>query len=271
MFLLRRRASSKRFLLFLAVGLFLGTRAYGLVTAYVTFEHPEGWRCELSQGVWICQSTQEPGRRESVVLSIATMRTEWDTLDNYLQYLKQPRPIQDEEGKTITPTVTYARKRQINGVSWVDSLQKDSELPGFWTRYVATVQDKLAILITYIVSEEYYQKLAPQFEKMVSSLKPNAEFNLNISSEQWEAPLPGTDILGKKKEILQNRLNLEKKKEITKKEIIPRQDMGLIYKLIAIVGIAAIAVMLLRLRRRRKASQPSEPSVQQPGANVQKR
>src|SRR5438067_870320 len=121
----------------------LAQPARALTTAYVSFEHPDGWRCELSQGVWICQSTLEADRKESVVLSIATMATEWDTLENYEEYLKQPRTIQDEDGKTITSKVTYTRRRNINGTTWVDSLQHDSELPGFWARYVATVQNKL--------------------------------------------------------------------------------------------------------------------------------
>src|SRR5258708_2117667 len=125
-----------------ATMLTLPSAAFALTTAYVSFEHPDGWRCELSQGVCICQSTIEPDRKESVVLSIATMPTEWDTVDNYENYLKQPRPIQDEEGNTLTSKVTYSRRRNINGSVWVDSLQFNSELPGFWARYVATVHNK---------------------------------------------------------------------------------------------------------------------------------
>lgn len=192
---------------FLALVLLASPAAFGLKTAYVSFDHPDGWRCELSQGVWICQSTLEGERRESVVLSIATMATEWDTVDNYLDYLKKPRTITDDQGKAIESKVTYARKRDINGITWVDSLQVNSELPGFWSRYVATVHNKLAILITYVVSQEQYQRLAPQFERMVASLKPNAEFDLNIATKQGETPLPGATKLGPlQTNILKDRL-----------------------------------------------------------------
>ncbi len=192
--------------LFLLLALWVAP-CFALKTAYISFDHPDGWRCELSQGVWICQSTLEGERRESVVLSIATRATEWDTVDNYLEYLKKTRTISDEQGKPVESKVTYARKRDINGVVWVDSLQVNSELPGFWARYVATVHNKLAILITYVVSEENYQRLAPQFERMVASLRPNAEFDLNIASKQGDAPLPGATKLGPlQANILRDRL-----------------------------------------------------------------
>src|SRR5262245_8033706 len=124
--------------LLLALSIF-GLRILALDTAYVSFNHPEGWRCELSQGVWVCQSGIETERKESVILSIATLATEWDTIDNYVDYLKQARTIQDDDGTTITAKVSYVRKRNVNGVEWVDSLQQNSELNGFWARYLSTV------------------------------------------------------------------------------------------------------------------------------------
>jgi hypothetical protein len=238
--------------------LLLAAPALALNTAYVNFEHPDGWRCELSQGVWICQSTIEPDRKESVVLSIATMRTEWDSLDNYLEYLKKPRPVQDEDGNQLTSKVTYARKRSINGVEWIDSLQYNSELPGFWARYLATVQGKLAILITYIVSDEYYQKLAPQFEKMVASMKPNAEQDLNVASQQETNPLPWSEKLGgpkSREDMLKDRLNIGRKgaKTPTAKPMDqPTASGGMNPMLYAVGGGAIALLLLLRLRRKRK-------------------
>jgi hypothetical protein len=245
-----------RFLLWLAV---FASSAFALETAYVTFEHPDGWRCELSQGVWICQSTVDPDRKESVILSIATIATEWDSIDNYAEYLKQVRTIQDEEGNTVTAKVTYARKRNINGNIWVDSLQFNSELPGFYARYLATVHQagatKLAILITYIVSESNYSKLAPQFERMVASLRTREDFDINVASKQGDGPLPFGGKLGPaaQKDLLSERLNVKKKPE-------KKEDSGgvpyLMYGLIAsIVGV--VALMLRKRKSKRGGGKPS--------------
>jgi hypothetical protein len=229
--------------------------AFALKTAYVSFDHPEGWRCELSQGVWICQSTLEGERRESVVLSIATMATEWDTTDNYLEYLKKPRTITDDQGKPVESKVTYARKRDINGVIWVDSLQVNSELPGFWSRYVATVHNKLAILITYVVSQEQYNRLAPQFERMVASLRPNAEFDLNIASKQGEAPLPGSAKLGP----LQANILRERLKPAAKVEVAEEPGGDSTMTLVATVVLVGAAGYWF-LRRRKKTAKRIEPT-----------
>lgn len=261
----------KRSLVLAFVTLISGT-AFGLKTAYVQFDHPEGWKCELAQGVWICQSTTEPDRREAVVLSIATMATEWDTLDNYETYLKQPKTIQDEDGTTLTSKVTYARKRNINGHNWVDALHFNSELPGFWSRYVATTvktqQNSLAILITYIVSEEYYKQLAPKFEAMVSSLKPNAEFDAAVLSKQGDGPVNSSMRIGDvQKAILSERVKLRAGKvdasagggdgtvsvSSSKKPII-----------VALVGGAAVVYLLLRRRNKKKnaeAGAGQEPTL----------
>ena len=240
----------------LLLGLLITVPAWGLTTAYVTFDHPDGWKCELSQGVWICQSSVETDRKESVVLSIATMASEWDTLENYEKYLKESRPIQDEDGNTLMSKVSYSRKRNINGVNWVDSLQFNSELPGFWSRYLATVHTtgstKLAILITYIVSEERYKTLAPAFERMVSSLKPNSEFDLNIASKQGDGPLPGAQKLGQiQKDIILDRLQPRKRKDEKKAEEAPSEGLPTT-TIAAVAGGAAILLLILRMRKKRK-------------------
>lgn len=230
--------------------LILSVRAKALVTQYVSFDHPDGWKCELAQGVFICQSTVEPDRKESIVLSIATIAGEWDTLANYEEYLKKPKTVQDELGDTVTSKVTYTRRRNINGTFWVDSLQQNSELPGFWARYLATVHNKLAILITYVVSEENYSRLAPQFERMVSSLKPNAEFDLNVASQQGGLPIPGATILGPKaqKDLLSDRLNVKRKvapsaseSESTDSENTP---------ILVLVGVCVGAYLFLKRKKK---------------------
>ncbi len=235
----------------------LATPILALKTAYVSFDHPDGWRCELSQGVWICQSTLEGERRESVVLSIATTAAEWDTVDNYLEYLKKPRTITDEQGKPVESKVTYARKRDINGVVWVDSLQVNSELPGFWSRYVATVHNKLAILITYVVSQEQYQRLAPQFERMVASLKPNAEFDLNIATKQGETPLPGAQKLGPSQAmILRDRLK-PSGGPVTNTEPPEEEGGSAVVILMTTAVVAGGAWWWLRRRKSAKKAPPS--------------
>lgn len=229
--------------------------ALGFTNAYVSFEHPEGWKCELAQGVFVCQSGKEVERKQSVVLTIATEATEWDSLDNFEAYLKQARANQDEQGKEFKSEVRYVRKRNINGQVWVDSLQYNSELPGFWARYVATVHTtpkvKLAILITYIVSDENYKKLAPEFERMVSSLKPNDEIDMNIASKQGDLTTLGADRIGPiQKDIIRDRL-AKKPEEPPAAEV--ENSNGLMP--LAVVAVVAVGgIIVVRKRKKKKAA-----------------
>jgi LPXTG-motif cell wall-anchored protein len=231
----------------------ISSSAFALTTAYLSFEHPDGWACEFSKGVWVCQSSASPDREESVVLSIATLATEWDTVENFEDYLRQPKSIEDDSGTKFNSEVRYVRKRNINGFTWVDSLQFNADLPGFWSRYVATVSEtpkaKLAILVTYIVSDARYKELAPQFERMVSSLKPNMEFDLNEATRQGQNPLPTADKLGPLQEnILAERLKIKKPGA---KLLTPGGGSSTLIWLV--LGGAVAGGALLVIRRRRKA------------------
>jgi hypothetical protein len=236
----------------------LSVQALALQTQYITFEHPEKWTCENAQGTYICQSTQEPDKGEALIMSVATIATEWDTLENYQSYLKNPKTYKDDEGNDITSEVSYVHKRKINGVEWIDSLQYNPELPGFWTRYLATVQNKLAILVTYLVSDDYYRTLAPQFERLVSTLKPNAEFDINASAKPEGISKPGTEKLGR--EFLQGRLNVRKGPQATEKPKTQVEEAGdgRLFPLLAL--LAGILGIWFVMNKRKKKGPPTNPT-----------
>lgn len=248
----------------------IASNSFGITTKYFAFDHPDGWECENPEKVmWICQAATDPDRKEALVLAMPARATDWDTIENYETYLKQTRTLQDEDNATHTSEVRYVRRRNINGHEWVDSLQLNSELPGFWTRYVATVNDtpvgKIAILITYVVSEERYKQLAPVFERMISSLKPNAEVNLNMASRQGDSPLPGSDRLGPMGNIIADRLGRKNKPTTDTAAPAPGGDMSLLF---IAGGIAAIAVLFLRIRKRKAIAKRKEPVPANPPRKV---
>ena len=252
--------------LFIAILVLLASPAFALKSAYLTADHPDGWNCEFSGGVWVCQSQSEADRKESVVLSIATLATDWDTVENYEDYLKTPRQIEDENGNKFNSEVRYVRKRNINGHVWIDSLQYNSELPGFWARYVVTVNPtpkaKLAILLTYIVSDEHYKQLAPQFERMISSIKLNMEFDLNEATKQGQPPLTSADKLGPiQKDILATRLRNGKPTATP----APGGDMTMTY--LMLVGlVAGVAYFLIQRRKKKQKTAKGNSPAPRPGS-----
>ena len=253
-----------RFAFLFLVAACLCLPASALVTAYDSFEQLEGWLCENVQGIWICQSGKESEKHESVVLSIAAVATEGASIESYEEYLKQPRQIQDEDGKSYSSEVRYVRKRNLNGHVWVDSLQFNSELPGFWSRYVATVYQgpkvKLEILLTYVVSDDMYKQMAPQFERMVSSLKPNAEFDMNSVTRQGDGPLPTSEKLGPlQKNLIAERLR-SKRKDPTSEVVSQGNPLMTIVLLLGAVTVAGFFIVKAKKKKAAQAAKGSHPT-----------
>jgi len=224
--------------------LFLSLLCHAKQTSYLSFDEPPGWNCQLSQGVFLCESPNEKDRLHSLIMIFGAPMTEFDSLPNYESYLNKPKTILDDYGDPIKSKVTFVRKREINGFTWIDSLQQNSELSGFWTRYVATVQKPLAILVTYVVSNEKYVELTPSFEKMVSSLRPTTDFK--FATNQKDLALPGTELGG----ILKSRFSKQgsKKEEVESIEISKKGSSR--FSLILFGILATVALVYLKYKKR---------------------
>lgn len=138
---------------------------------FVEFTLPAGWTCQLEDAEWVCQGTDPLNRREAIIVLAAKLKGDQDTLATYADYLKGPRRYSDPKGQEIVSRVKFVRERQVNGYTWIDALHEDSEIPGFLTRYFATVRDDIGVLVTYSVRRDRYMARTPEFEAMVSSLK----------------------------------------------------------------------------------------------------
>ena len=150
---------------------------------FVEFELPNAWVCVLEGAEWVCQNQSDKDKKkEAIIVLAAKVQGDQDTLDQYLAYLKNPKIYTTAQGKSVTSDVRYANNKTIQGRAWVDALHLESEIPGFYTRYLATVTDGIGILVTYSVNKNKYQDYAPLFESMVNSLKAfRREGGLNVA------------------------------------------------------------------------------------------
>ena len=138
---------------------------------YTEFELPIGWECALEGSEWVCQSNDKDRKKEAIIILAAKYRGEQDSLDLYQAYLKQPKSFTLPGGKQQISEAKSVTVKAINGQQWVDSLHLASEVPGFYTRYLATVKDTLGIAVTFSVSKDHYNDYQDIFEKIVATLK----------------------------------------------------------------------------------------------------
>ena len=148
---------------------------------YSQFELPRGWDCLLEGSEWVCQSQTEERKKEAIIILAAKVRGEQDSLDKYQGYLTSKKTYILPGGQTQVSEPKYSRVKEIAGHRWVDSLHLASEVPGFYTRYLATVKEDLGIAITFSVAKDLYSAYQGIFDGVVNTLKVFRQKNVDLS------------------------------------------------------------------------------------------
>jgi len=161
---------------------------------YTEFELPSGWVCALEGSEWVCQSNNKDRKKEAIIILAAKIRGSQDSLDQYQAYLKNTKTYNLPGGKTQVSEAKYAKAKPINGHQWIDALHLASEVPGFYTRYLATVKEDLGVAVTFSVSKDLYAVYKDVFDKIVESLRVFRQKNVNVADIQG-IKAKGNDLL----------------------------------------------------------------------------
>lgn len=139
--------------------------------AYISFELPPNWNCKLDGSEWICENDFSGKTKEAIIILTAKEVGGADTLPAYLAHLQSPRTIIGRGGAPTKSQVIHVKERMISNQMWVDGMHLGSEVGPYFTRYLATVKDKISILITFSAHKEHFTKYSNDFIKAVESLK----------------------------------------------------------------------------------------------------
>lgn len=164
--------------------------------AYISFEMQETWKCNLEQTEWVCRSEQDKESKEAIIILTAKEVGPTDTFPLYENHLNNPINAPLKNGGTTTSKLVYKAKNvNINDQAWIDGLHLASEVPNYFTRYLATIKDKIAILVTLSAHKSVYTRYSNDFYKTVMSLRVIASKNLLARPDI--GPLrPGSETLG---------------------------------------------------------------------------
>lgn len=166
------RLLNKLFILLVSAFIFTTAEARTFKNAYISFEINESWKCTLEQTEWVCRSEDKQESKEAVIILTAKEKGVTDTFPIYTEHLSKPIPLNLKNGTSIVSTITMPpRTETINDQPWIDSLHTNSEVQNYYTRYLATIKDQIAILVTFSVHNKYYAKYQPQFMETVKSLR----------------------------------------------------------------------------------------------------
>jgi hypothetical protein len=154
------------------------SRANLFRNAYVSFELPPNWNCNLEGTEWVCISQYSQRSKEAIIILTAKEVGPTDTFQAYMEHLKTPRTIPGPNGKPTTSKIYQVSQRQISNHPWIDGMHLGSEVSSYYTRYLATIKDRIAILVTFSAHKLHYTKYSNDFLKAIQSLRVVASKDL---------------------------------------------------------------------------------------------
>lgn len=140
-------------------------------SGFCEFELPPGWSCSIEGTDYVCQSETPDRKKEAIIILAAKIRGEQDSLDEYMAFLKKSKEYSLPGGKKQISEPKFTKMTDINNHRWVDSLHLASEVPGFYTRYMATVKEDLGLAVTFSVTKDLYNQYQPVIDKMMSTIR----------------------------------------------------------------------------------------------------
>lgn len=173
--------------------------------SYVTFSLPPNWSCKVAGTEWVCKSSNSDQAKQAIIILTAKEVGPNDNFAYYNQYLKVPKTPKHRDGTVGTSSkVQHLKTVQIGNHPWVDALHLGSLLPSFYSRYLVTVKEKIAVLVTFSAKKEFYTLYSRHFFEAINSLRvtatagsrskdrikgPNEELgnlNVDMDGETWE-------------------------------------------------------------------------------------
>ncbi len=212
------------------------SEAKNFTNAYISFEMLDNWKCNLNGTEWVCRSTDAKEAKEAVIVLTAKEKGPTDKIELYKSHIDSPITTNSKLRGLLTSTIVYkSQTNRYNGQLWIDGLHRDSEVRNYFTRYLATIKDNIAVLVTFSAHNKSYAKYNSDFTNTIRSLKVIADKNL--------IPSTGTGIRQGTAEIFGNNLNqpgletslLESDKETTKPFLKNEKLMGFLLLILAIL------------------------------------
>lgn len=156
--------------------------------SYVSFELPSKWDCYLENTAWVCRyaiskscigpqasskacQDQRTKTREAIIILTAKEVGPKDSFKVYYDHLKQPRPIVTRKGRRTKSKIIHVKPVTIEGQKWVDGMHLGSEIPHYYTRYLATIKGNIAVLVTFSAHKLFYTKYSNEFFRAIKSLR----------------------------------------------------------------------------------------------------
>lgn len=209
--------------------------------SYVTFEVPENWNCTQESKAWTCTAQNLLDSKEAIIIVAAKVAGPEDALPNFLAHLKKQRTVTTKAGTPMQSQMMYSQERLLAGQKWVQSQHLSSEIQDYYTLYLATVKEQLAILVSFSAEKNKYQKYNAIFDNAMKTLKITANQELLFPKKEGGS----NEVLG---------INVTPGAETSDVAPPPEKKKTQTKLLLVLLAIAALAATVFFTLNRKKIS-----------------
>ena len=177
--------------------------------SYVSFELPPKWDCYLENTAWVCRyaiaktckgaksgskgcKDQKQKTKEAIIILTAKEVGPKDSFQIYHKHLKTPRPIVTRKGVRAKSKIIHVKHVSIANHRWIDGMHLGSEIPHYYTRYLATIKGNIAVLVTFSAHKLFYTKYSHHFFRAIKSMRVVATKASTIKPRELKKQKPGT-------------------------------------------------------------------------------
>ncbi len=163
----------KNHILIVLLLVFLAPNVYSkkFRNSYISFDLPSDWTCSLEGTESVCFNKFNKKAKEAIIILTAKEAGPNDSLNYFYSYLKKTRTLPNRNQAPIMSKVIHVKRRRIVNHEWIDALHMSSEVESYYTRYLATIKEGLAILVTFSAHKRFYTKYSMEFLNAIKSLK----------------------------------------------------------------------------------------------------
>ena len=232
------------FLLFLGVlGLSLPVQGKIFRNSYFSFQLPDGWACRQNDNDlgWTCQNVVRSDKKtEAAILILAKEAGPQDNFQRYQETLK--KPLKNRHLLKPSEVQRFNPKKIVSFHTWIDSLHYEGAIQQYYTRYLATKKNELAILVTFTAHKDLYAQYSSDFIRAIQSMKIVAPKDyLRVAKVKAQ---------GKSGSIIGN-INESSFASLDEPTETPKKNYGVLYALIFLLLSAGLWFFFLRKKRQR--------------------
>lgn len=219
--------------------------------SYLTFELPDNWSCQQEGTEWICSPLDSVIARDALIILSAKEAGPEDSFASYQTYLSQPRLLQNSKNIPKPSRVIHSKTRNINDQQWVEGLHLNSEIEGFYTLYLATVKQGLAVLVSLSAEKNKAAQFNSVFSSAVKSIRLTTSNELlsALDERKNQSPQEPVGIPSRLQDLHAANNGTGPQNSLVKKEIL-WGIMGILFIVVLYLGITTFFPKKKRRKKR---------------------